>query len=287
MLLFAPIGCGPRHSDANTLQFIIESSPNNLDLRQGTDAQSERVGALIYDALVRKDEHFNLQPWLATSWERPDALTWVHQLRQSGEPADVARQLVRAAPLRNAGCSVLGGWRSWPQVELRLWLVESGPLGIPGGAAQSYRPRRRPRNHDQTRPGEDCNDRRHEGQRGVRGRRNGCGDDREGHRRRPGRALRPGEVADNHGRRSGCAGVVVQEIELLSRHRRAGATLRPRWDMSLRGTIDSLQRSAKMSKWDWGSESISCWDGRTDPPITARTLQNPDSTYEIPYINFP
>jgi peptide/nickel transport system substrate-binding protein len=31
--------------------------------------------------MVRKDEHFNLQPWLATSWERPDALTWVFHLR--------------------------------------------------------------------------------------------------------------------------------------------------------------------------------------------------------------
>ncbi len=64
-----------------TLKFLIESSPNNLDLRQGTDAQSERVGELIYDSLVRKDEHFHLQPWLATSWERPDALTWVFHLR--------------------------------------------------------------------------------------------------------------------------------------------------------------------------------------------------------------
>ena len=45
---------------------IIESSPNNLDLRQGTDAQSERVGGVIFDALVKKDEHYNLQPWLAT-----------------------------------------------------------------------------------------------------------------------------------------------------------------------------------------------------------------------------
>jgi peptide/nickel transport system substrate-binding protein len=63
------------------LKFLIESSPNNLDLRQGTDAQSERVGELIYDSLVRKDEHFHLQPWLATSWERPDALTWVFHLR--------------------------------------------------------------------------------------------------------------------------------------------------------------------------------------------------------------
>ena len=70
-----------RTNDPNTLNFLIESSPNNLDLRQGTDAQSERVGALIYDALVHKDDHYNLQPWLATSWERPDALTWTFHLR--------------------------------------------------------------------------------------------------------------------------------------------------------------------------------------------------------------
>ncbi|MGA8939534.1 MAG: ABC transporter substrate-binding protein [Acidobacteriaceae bacterium] len=67
--------------DPHTLTFIIESSPNNLDVRQGTDSQSERVGELIYDALVRKDSHFNLQPWLATSWDRPDPLTWVFHLR--------------------------------------------------------------------------------------------------------------------------------------------------------------------------------------------------------------
>jgi peptide/nickel transport system substrate-binding protein len=60
---------------------IIESSPNNLDLRVGTDAQSERVGGQIFDALVKKDEHYELQPWLATSWEHPDALTWVFHLR--------------------------------------------------------------------------------------------------------------------------------------------------------------------------------------------------------------
>ncbi len=81
VFLIALMGCRNHDTDRNTLQFIIESSPNNLDLRQGTDAQSERVGATIYDALARKDEHFNLQPWLATSWERPDALTWVFHLR--------------------------------------------------------------------------------------------------------------------------------------------------------------------------------------------------------------
>jgi peptide/nickel transport system substrate-binding protein len=60
---------------------IIESSPNNLDLRQGTDAQSERVGGIIFDALVKKDQHYNLQPWLATSWQQPDTLTLIIHLR--------------------------------------------------------------------------------------------------------------------------------------------------------------------------------------------------------------
>jgi peptide/nickel transport system substrate-binding protein len=67
--------------DPRTLTLLIESSPNNLDVRQGTDSQSERIGELIYDPLVRKDAHFNLQPWLATSWDRPDPLMWVFHLR--------------------------------------------------------------------------------------------------------------------------------------------------------------------------------------------------------------
>ncbi len=81
LTLLPLLACARRVSDPDTLRFLIESSPNNLDLRQGTDAQSERVGGLIYDALVKKDEHFVLQPWLATSWERPDPLTWVFHIR--------------------------------------------------------------------------------------------------------------------------------------------------------------------------------------------------------------
>jgi peptide/nickel transport system substrate-binding protein len=74
-------GCMRHVDDPSTVVMILESSPNNLDLRQGTDAQSERVGGLIFDALVKKDEHYELQPWLATSWDQPDALTWVFHLR--------------------------------------------------------------------------------------------------------------------------------------------------------------------------------------------------------------
>jgi peptide/nickel transport system substrate-binding protein len=75
-------GCRARVDNPSTVVMILESSPNSLDPRQGTDAQSERVGGIIFDALAKKDEHYQLQPWLATSWEQPDALTWVFHLRE-------------------------------------------------------------------------------------------------------------------------------------------------------------------------------------------------------------
>src|SRR5882757_10069608 len=84
LVLVALLGvtsCRKTGEEPGSVVMIIESSPNNLDLRVGTDAQSERVGGQIFDALVKKDEHYELRPWLATSWEQPDALTWVFHLR--------------------------------------------------------------------------------------------------------------------------------------------------------------------------------------------------------------
>ena len=75
------ISCHAHNPEANTVVMVIENSPNNLDLRIGTDAQAEHIGALIFDSLVRKDEHFQLQPWLAESWEQPDARTLIFHLR--------------------------------------------------------------------------------------------------------------------------------------------------------------------------------------------------------------
>jgi peptide/nickel transport system substrate-binding protein len=88
-------GCHGAAPEAGTVVVVIESSPNNLDLREGTDAQSARVGGLIFDALVKKDDHYNLRPWLATSWEQPDPLTWVIHLRDgvrfsNGRPLEAA-----------------------------------------------------------------------------------------------------------------------------------------------------------------------------------------------------
>ncbi len=79
-LLFLP-SCS-RQRAADTLVMIIESSPANLDPRVGLDAQSERIDELLFDALLRRDQHFDLHPWLAERWETPDRLTYVFHLRR-------------------------------------------------------------------------------------------------------------------------------------------------------------------------------------------------------------
>jgi len=67
---------------ADTVVIDIESSPTNLDIRIGSDAQAEHIGALIFDSIVRKDEHYNLQPNIATAWEWKNPLTLVLHIRE-------------------------------------------------------------------------------------------------------------------------------------------------------------------------------------------------------------
>lgn len=73
----------------------IESSPTNLDIRIGSDAQAEHIGSLVFDSLVRKDEHYNLQPWIAERWEWTDPRTLVLHIRNGvrfhdGKPLEAA-----------------------------------------------------------------------------------------------------------------------------------------------------------------------------------------------------
>ncbi len=82
-------------AEPDTVVVDIENSPTNLDIRIGSDAQAEHVGALIFDSLVRKDEHYHLQPWLAERWDWPDPRTLVLHLRDGvrfhdGKPLEAA-----------------------------------------------------------------------------------------------------------------------------------------------------------------------------------------------------
>jgi peptide/nickel transport system substrate-binding protein len=81
LFLITTLSCS-QAPDPNTLVMIIESSPTNLDPRVGIDAQSERIGELIFDALLTRDEHLNVQPGLAERWEAPDPLTYVFHLHR-------------------------------------------------------------------------------------------------------------------------------------------------------------------------------------------------------------
>jgi peptide/nickel transport system substrate-binding protein len=66
--------------DPSALVMIIESSPTNLDPRVGLDAQSERIDDLIFDDLLTRDQHLNVRPGLAESWEITDPRTYVFHL---------------------------------------------------------------------------------------------------------------------------------------------------------------------------------------------------------------
>ena len=68
--------------DPATLVMIIESSPTNLDPRIGLDAQSERIDDLLFDDLLTRDAHLNVQPGLAETWDIPDPKTYVFHLRR-------------------------------------------------------------------------------------------------------------------------------------------------------------------------------------------------------------
>ena len=81
LLLLLLTSCGQR-PDPNTVVMVIEASPANLDPRIGTDAYSERIDELIFDALLTRNDRFDVQPGLAERWETPDPRTYVFHLRR-------------------------------------------------------------------------------------------------------------------------------------------------------------------------------------------------------------
>jgi len=81
-ILLLPLFACSSKPDPNTLVMIIESSPTNLDPRVGIDGQSERIDELIFDYLLARDNHLNVQPELAESWETPDPKTYIFHLHR-------------------------------------------------------------------------------------------------------------------------------------------------------------------------------------------------------------
>jgi peptide/nickel transport system substrate-binding protein len=75
-------GCNRSTAEpADTVTFLIETMPANLDPRMGTDARSQQLGGLLFSGLLERDATMNLRGDLAERWEMPDARTYVFHLR--------------------------------------------------------------------------------------------------------------------------------------------------------------------------------------------------------------
>src|ERR1700726_2598063 len=83
LVLFLLAGCRSAKRNSNTIVFLIDSSPANLDPRVGTDAQSEHIDELLFDGLVARDRNFHFTPALAESWDQPDPRTLIFHLRNN------------------------------------------------------------------------------------------------------------------------------------------------------------------------------------------------------------
>src|SRR5262245_17166336 len=91
-------GCrGSTSSNHNPGYLIvgIESNPLQLDPRYSTDANSVRIGGLIYNSLLRSDENSRLQLELAENWQTMDPQTYIFDLRRNitfhnGQPLTAA-----------------------------------------------------------------------------------------------------------------------------------------------------------------------------------------------------
>jgi peptide/nickel transport system substrate-binding protein len=86
-LVFLPAllsACRPSDPDRppGALVVALESGPTHLDPRYATDADSDRISALVFDSLARADKNFRLEPELAESWRAPDERTYLVRVRK-------------------------------------------------------------------------------------------------------------------------------------------------------------------------------------------------------------
>ena len=159
---FSVFGCSSSAVKPGTVTMLIESSPTSLDPRIGTDAQSEHIYSLLFDTLVRRDARFNVQPWLAASWETPDPLTYVFHLRDgvrfhdgralsskdvqwtiqsilNGSLISVKSQTYRNVDHVDAPDPLTVVFRMKKQDVALLWNLSDGAIGIvPAGSGRDF-----------------------------------------------------------------------------------------------------------------------------------------------------
>src|SRR4051812_39615481 len=82
LLLLATIACGRQPRDPNVIIVAIQSGPNNLDPRVGTDSVSQNIDQVLFNGLMKVDEHLNVAPDLAERLDNPEPTVYVATLRR-------------------------------------------------------------------------------------------------------------------------------------------------------------------------------------------------------------
>jgi peptide/nickel transport system substrate-binding protein len=90
-LTLSACSSGSTQPRPGTIIFLMENTPNNLDPRIGTDAESQYLDSLIFSSLVQRTNQMTVAPDLAESWQIPDPLTYIFHIRpgvhfQNGQP---------------------------------------------------------------------------------------------------------------------------------------------------------------------------------------------------------
>jgi peptide/nickel transport system substrate-binding protein len=82
-ILVAPAAaCTRAPRDPNVLIVAVQSGPNNLDPRVGTDSVSQNIHQVLFNSLVKIDEHLNIVPDLAETFDNPEPTLYVARLRK-------------------------------------------------------------------------------------------------------------------------------------------------------------------------------------------------------------
>jgi peptide/nickel transport system substrate-binding protein len=83
LILVLTAGCTAQNSsDPTTIVTVaLDQTPDNLDPRIGQTAAAQRLDALIFNSLVRKNENSDIVPDVALSWEQPEPAVYVFHLR--------------------------------------------------------------------------------------------------------------------------------------------------------------------------------------------------------------
>ncbi len=82
LALLAFAGCGRQPRDPNVIVVAVQSGPNSLDPRIGTDSVSQNIHQVLFNGVLKIDEHLQVVPDLAETFENPEPTVYVARLRK-------------------------------------------------------------------------------------------------------------------------------------------------------------------------------------------------------------